>query len=53
VPEDVERMLRGEALSGPVDARGVQPFLTHKLSRSVNAGLVLSQGEGLVELIAG
>jgi histidine phosphotransferase ChpT len=53
VPEEIERMLRGETLSGPVDARGVQPFLTHKLSRSVNAGLVLSQGEGFVELIAG
>jgi len=53
VPEDLERMLRGEALSSPVDARGVQPFLTHKLSRSVNAGLVLTQGEGFVELTAG
>jgi histidine phosphotransferase ChpT len=53
VPEDVERMLRGEDLSSPVDARGVQPFLTHKLSRSVNAGLVLTQGEGFVALTAG
>jgi len=53
VAEDVQRLLRGEATLSAVDARGVQPFLTHKLSRTVNAGLVLVQGEGFVELTAG
>ena len=49
----VARLLRGESMLGAVDARGVQPFLTHKLSRTVNAGLVLDQGEGSVEITAG
>jgi hypothetical protein len=53
VADDMQRLLRGEPLSSAVDARGVQPFLTHKLSRTVNGGLVLIQGEGFVELTAG
>jgi len=53
VAEDVQRMLRGESTLGAVDARGVQPFLTHKLSRTVNAGLLLRQEEGFVEVTAG
>ena len=53
VVEDVLRLLAGEPLSNAVDARGVQPYLTHKLSRTVNGGLVLIQGEGFVELTAG
>jgi histidine phosphotransferase ChpT len=53
VADDMQRLLRGEPLSSAVDARGVQPFLTHKLSRTVNGGLVLTQGEGFVELTAG
>jgi histidine phosphotransferase ChpT len=53
VAEDVERMLRGESTLSAVDARGVQPFLTHKLSRTVNAGLLLRQGDGMVEVTAG
>jgi histidine phosphotransferase ChpT len=53
VAEDVQRMLRGEAALNAVDARGVQPFLTHKLSRTVNAGLLLRQDEGVVEVTAG
>jgi histidine phosphotransferase ChpT len=53
VAEDVQRLLRGESTLSAVDARGVQPFLTHKLSRTVNAGLVLEQGENSVELTAG
>ncbi|MBV9548153.1 MAG: histidine phosphotransferase [Alphaproteobacteria bacterium] len=53
VAEDVQRLLRGESSLSAVDARGVQPFLTHKLSRTVNAGLVLDQGEGFVEVTAG
>jgi len=51
--EDVERSIRGEQAMGNVDARGIQPFLTHKLSAAVNAGLTIRAGEGSVELTAG
>jgi histidine phosphotransferase ChpT len=53
VAEDVQRLLRGEATLSAVDARGVQSFLTHKLSRTVDAGLVLDQGADAVEIAAG
>ncbi len=53
VLEEVEKAVRGEANSGATDARGVQPFLTHKLARALNAGLTLTAGEGLVEIAAG
>lgn len=53
VLEEVEKAVRGEANSAQPDARGVQPFLTHKLARSLNAGLTLTAGEGFVELAAG
>jgi histidine phosphotransferase ChpT len=53
VLEEVEKAVRGEANSGATDARGVQPFLTHKLARSLNAGLTLTAGEGCVEVAAG
>ena len=52
VQEDVEKAVRGEAENSH-DARGVQPFLTHKLARSLNAGLTLSAGENSVDLAAG
>jgi histidine phosphotransferase ChpT len=51
VTEDVDRSVRGESLN--VDARHVQPFLTYKLSRSVNAALTVTPLEGAVELAAG
>jgi histidine phosphotransferase ChpT len=51
VTEEVDRSIKGEALN--VDARHVQPFLTHKLSRTVNAMLTLMPGEGMVEIIGG
>jgi histidine phosphotransferase ChpT len=51
VTEDVDRSIRGESLN--VDARHVQPFLTYKLSRSVNAALTVTALEGAVELAAG
>ncbi len=50
--EEVERAVRGEASSLP-DARGVQPLLTYKLARSLNAGLTLTAGEGFVDVAAG
>jgi len=53
VLEEVEKAVRGEANSGATDARGVQPFLTHKLARTLNAGLTLTAGEGSVEIAAG
>ncbi|HEY4078325.1 MAG TPA: histidine phosphotransferase family protein [Rhizomicrobium sp.] len=51
VTEEVDHALRGE--SPNVDARHVQPFLTHKLSRSVNAALTIVPLEGAVEIVAG
>ena len=51
VTEEVDRSIKGEALN--VDARHVQPFLTHKLSRTVNAALTVVPGEGVVEIIGG
>jgi histidine phosphotransferase ChpT len=51
VTEEVDRSVRGESLN--VDARHVQPFLTYKLSRSVNAALAVTPLEGAVELAAG
>ncbi len=53
IAEDVEKSLRGEQNDGSLDARGIQPYLTHKLSRSVNAGLTITPGETSVELVAG
>jgi histidine phosphotransferase ChpT len=52
VLEEVERALRGEP-NGPVDGRSIQPYLTHKLARSLNAGLTLSVRENEIELVAG
>jgi histidine phosphotransferase ChpT len=51
--EEVEKAARGEINSGATDARGVQPFLTHKLARALNAGLTLTAGDGFVEIVAG
>lgn len=50
--EEVEKAARGEP-GAPIDGRSIQPLLTHKLARSLNAGLTLTSGEGVVELIAG
>ncbi len=49
VTEEVDRAFKGEALN--VDARHVQPFLTHKLSRTVNAALTIMPMDGAVELM--
>jgi histidine phosphotransferase ChpT len=51
VTEEVAQALKGEALN--VDARHVQPFLTHKLSRSANTALAVTPLDGAVELKAG
>ncbi len=51
--EEVERTLRGEQLAAPLDARGVQPYLTYRLARTVNAGLLARPSEGAIEITAG
>jgi histidine phosphotransferase ChpT len=51
VTDEVGQAIKGEALN--VDARHVQPFLTHKLSRTVNAPLTITPMDGAVELMAG
>jgi histidine phosphotransferase ChpT len=49
--EEVEKALRGE--SAPWDARGVQPALTWRLAKGINAGLTVTAHEGRVEIVAG
>src|SRR4029079_8900566 len=51
ITEEVSLALKGEAEN--VDARHVQPFLTHKLSRTVNAALSIVPLDGGEELLAG
>ncbi|GAA0568359.1 histidine phosphotransferase family protein [Rhizomicrobium electricum] len=51
ISEDVERALKGEICEH--DARGVQPVLTFRLAKGVNAGLTITPREGAVELVAG
>jgi histidine phosphotransferase ChpT len=51
--EEVEKAVRGDAAATPHDARGIQPYLTHKLARAVNAGLTLTAQENGVVLQAG
>jgi histidine phosphotransferase ChpT len=51
VSEDVERALKGEVSEH--DARGVQPVLTFRLAKTVNAGLTITPSEGVVTLVAG
>lgn len=53
VAEDVVRSLKGEALEGPVDARGIQPQLTHRLAQAVKAGISVALREGSVEITGG
>ena len=50
--EEVEKAALGEPVM-PLDGRSIQAYLTHKLSRSLNAGLTLSTRDGTVELVAG
>jgi len=51
VTDEVNQAIKGEAQN--VDARHVQPFLTYKLSRTVDTTLTIMPLEGAVELIAG
>lgn len=51
VAEELERALRGEA--GEHDARSVQPVLTWRLAKGINAGLTITAREGGVDIAAG
>ena len=54
ITEEIEKTLRGESQQGSLDARGIKPFLTYRLSRTVNAGLAIALKEdGAVEITAG
>ena len=54
ITPDVERALHGETGDEQAyDARAVQPYLTHKLAKKLNAGLTVAAREGQVELAAG
>jgi histidine phosphotransferase ChpT len=50
--EEVEKAVRGEP-NGPLDGRSIQPYLTYKLSRGLNAGLTLLARDNEIELVAG
>jgi histidine phosphotransferase ChpT len=50
--EDSEKAVRGEP-AGQLDGRSIQAYLTHKLARTLNAGLTVSGGDGTIELVAG
>jgi len=52
IQEDAEKAVRGEP-AGPLDGRSIQPYLTHKLARLLNAGLTVVGRDGTIELIAG
>jgi histidine phosphotransferase ChpT len=52
VLEEVEKAALGEPVH-PLDGRSIQAYLTHKLSRGLNAGLTLSARDGVIELVAG
>jgi histidine phosphotransferase ChpT len=51
IVEEVEKALRCETEVN--DARGVQPVLTWRLAKGVNAGLTVAAREGRVEFTAG
>ena len=53
MPEEVERTLKGAEPVVPLDARGIQPYLTNRLSRSVQGALEVKIGDGFVEITAG
>jgi histidine phosphotransferase ChpT len=52
IAEEMERTLKGAEPSAPIDARGIQPYLTHRLARVVHARLDVKTGEGFVEITA-
>ena len=53
VLEEVDRALHGDANHAPVDARGIQPYLTFKIAHGLGTRLRLSTREGAIEVAAG
>ncbi len=53
VVEEVTNALRGDANASPHDARGIQPYLTYKLSRTLNTVLTLETAENSIVVQAG
>jgi len=49
--EEAEKALHGEPV-GPLDGRSIQPYFTYKLAQLVNAQVLLTSGEGFVEIAA-
>jgi histidine phosphotransferase ChpT len=49
---DAQHALLGEP-GGSLDGRSIQPYLTHQLARTINAGLTTSTSEGEVRFVAG
>ncbi|HEY1613732.1 MAG TPA: histidine phosphotransferase family protein [Rhizomicrobium sp.] len=50
--DEMEKALHGEP-QGQLDGRSIQPYLTYKLARLLNAGLTLTIREGAVAFEAG
>jgi histidine phosphotransferase ChpT len=51
--DEVKRAVQGETGASPVDARGIQPYLTYKLAHGLNTALNLAAHDGKIELSAG
>jgi histidine phosphotransferase ChpT len=49
---EAEKALMGEPIS-LVDGRSIQPYLTYRLAKSLNAGLTVTPGENELRLAAG
>lgn len=50
--DEMEKALRGDPVD-PLDGRSIQPFLTHRLARTLNAGLTMTASENAIQLVAG
>jgi histidine phosphotransferase ChpT len=51
--DDAKRAVQGEADRSPIDARGIQPYLTYKLAHALSVGVKLVASDGKIELSAG
>jgi histidine phosphotransferase ChpT len=52
IAEDVERTLKGAEPATQLDARGIQPYLTQRLAKTVRGTIGVKAGEGFVEITA-
>jgi len=50
--QEVEKALVGEP-GGLVDGRSIQPYLTYRLAKTLNAGLTVAPADGEIRLAAG